>query len=81
MPKRSTLPPPFPLTGSGRNAWRDLQIELGGMRGKGYSTAQIWKLAQVAEHSAFMRRGKLPEELVEYVKETRREFGLPELPA
>ena len=80
MSKR-TIAPPFEMTGSGRNAWHDLQIELGGIRGRGFTEAQIWKLAQVAEHSAFMRRGKLPEELVDYVKQTRREFGLPELPA
>lgn len=78
---KGAIPPPFRMTGSGLNAWRDLQIELGGVRRRGFTEAQIWKLAQLAEHYAYMRRGKLPEELVEYVKQTRREFGLPDLPA
>ena len=81
MPRRkSTLPPPFTLPGYAVNTWLDLQQELGGIRGKGYTTAQIWKLATTAQHQAQFKRGEIDAAMLANLKRTRAAFGLPEIP-
>ena len=75
------LAPPFELNSAAMWQWNELQDEFGGtFRGKGFTAAQIWKLAVVAEHQADWRRNHIEPKYFDTMKIYRHQFGLPPLP-
>lgn len=76
MPK--LLPPPHRLPALAGDQFRKLQIEIGGLWGKGEHT--VWRVALMAQHQADFIRGRLDEELPTAMRRYRAEFELPELP-
>ena len=78
--KGGLIEPPFPMNSGVHREWVLLQQELGGIRGKGFSDHQVWKLAIIAEHQADWRRGHIEPKYYITMQEYRQQFGLPPLP-
>lgn len=74
------LPPPFEMNSGVHREWLALQDELGGIRGKGFSEHQVWKLAIIAEHQADHHRRRLDFKYRCAMQDYRRSFGLPATP-
>ncbi|TQE92779.1 MAG: hypothetical protein FKY71_19155 [Spiribacter salinus] len=72
------LRPPFRLPNLAGDQFRKLQLEIGGLWGKG--THAVWRVALMAQHQADFIRGRLDDELTGELKRYRRELDLPELP-
>ena len=78
--RNRALAPPFELDSAGYDAWLDLQQELGGLRGRGFSTHQIWQICLMAEHTALYRRGKIEPKYLDALNAYREQYGLDPLP-